>query len=142
MALQSLYRYPFKTQLPRQQTNTSFVLDEPEPETITSKDIEDEMVSRSMFYDAPSNIRKIVSRNFMTTSFRDVSDYNTETISTYARLIQEKEGSFEEAFRGTFTIKHHYKMLFTKEVEIKTSELPRLKPSIPTEWRSLRDDEE
>jgi hypothetical protein len=145
MALQSSYSNRNNWLREERQTSASLVLDKQDPETISSKDVE--AITKYIppcykgCYFVDVNINKLISRNFVITSLRDITEINIETISTYTQPIHENENSPDEIFRGTFTIKHHYKSLFTKEVEFKTSELPRLKPHIPEEWRSLRDDE-
>jgi hypothetical protein len=49
----------------------------------------------------------------------------------------------EEPFwRGIFVVPHQHKVLFHKEIEIKTSHLPNLKPSIIIDSYRLEDDNE
>ena len=45
-------------------------------------------------------------------------------------------------YRGVFPVTHKPKILFSKEIEIKTAELPRWKPRITIDRRMLEDEDE
>ncbi len=64
-----------------------------------------------------------------------------ETVTVFPSL-QNNEEEIEEAFlRGVQPINHQYKVLFTQEIEIRTSELRRWRPNIVLDPILFEDDE-